>query len=1204
MKGISGMKNMKTVLLLLLFFALIASLAAQSKEYEGPTDAAGDMSAVREGVMNGNRVVTQFQNTAELAMHPATPNYSSWWPRGEGGQCMSHGHVVIMTTRVYLHRESKEPVDDPALITSLGGAGMLDTLFYCQTHHRIGMDQNRAGTIRWGFYPVFGYFNPATDYPAMSDKKNSWPVDGWPSSGFDTKWPGEWNGRFGRGIKYADLEAYIVANDAQDLEYLQEDFPNKYYPRGTKKIGEINPDVSIQKGSPWGGLGLRNEARFYQWNNLEARDCIFMEFTIANISNFDYPEMAFGFWVDNGIGDNEEGADEVGFYDLLLDLAYSWDLNWRGQGGIVPGIMGFAFLESPGKGYDGLDNDDDGLLDEKRDNTPTAIIGPTDGIYDLDKFLAFYYKELEDLKDHWDADEDQDWDDGEDVDGDGNYHGPDDYPGDDVGLDGVGPGEINYTDADEGECDHRPSFREGVGCEPDFNYTDITESDMLGLTSFRYFNHPPTPYEQALLFFNDDRGQYEMIASDSLTREAYRQPADLIELFGSFPFILPRGRTERISMSELHSYENSAGFNQDPPSAPVMFQLKQIVQIIYERDYRFAQAPFRPTLKATPGDGYVILTWDNRADKLTREPFLNNKNDFEGYKIFRATDKDFRDAEKISDGFGNTIFKKPLFQCDIINGKTGFATYGSYNGQATYLGDDTGITHYYRDIDVQNGRSYYYAISAYDYGIPPEELAGIAGDKLGDQGIAPAENNTNITYDESETITFMPLNCAVVVAGSRAAGVTVENENIEVSFNSEKAAGSGDLTVEVGESSMLKTGTDYYATFKILELTDYKFYDMAYEYVCNGIQVYRRDGSDGDALVYEDIASKIDEEDDDDDLVPTKFNSMLVQNSEADPPYWHLPSDYPGESDIFDGIQFRVRSTLVTMLDEFNSGWLNNKNYPINMRYSEDLGGYPFDYKIIFTEEAELNSKIDALSTVRDSQGDRVTTDVLLKIPTNFYVELPGIEDPDEPGSTLRMELLIHDLNASGAFEPLEDRVLVGAPNTLTWRWNQTVFDFDFVGFDQYPETGDTYLVSVQRPFFKTDTVSFTVNAKEIRSQAEVKTSMKDIKVVPNPYIATNMMEPSLANKDRNQQRRLMFTHLPEKCSIKIFTVSGVLVRELRAPEESLVSYGGIGVTSDGILHWNLLSKEGLEIAAGLYFFYVEDLGSGETHTGKFAVVK
>ena len=1197
----------KTVLFLLLFIALSASLVAQSKEYEGPIDPAGDPSAVREGDMNGNRVVTQFQNTSELAMHPAVPNYSSWWPRGEGGQCMSHGHVVMMTTRVYLRTDNHEVVDDPNEISSLGMAGMLDTLFYCQTHFRIGMDQNNAGTVRWGFYPVFGYFNTATDFPAMSDKENSWPPEGWPSTGYEKKWQGEWNGRFGRGIKYADLEAYCVANDAQDLEYLQPTFPIKYYPRGLIKIGDENPDVSIQKGEPWGGLGLRDEMRFYQWNNLEARDCIFMEFSIANISEYDYPEMAFGFWVDNGIGDNEEGTDEVGFYDLTLDLAYSWDLNFRGQGGIVPGIMGFAFLESAGRSNDNIDNDGDGLLDERRDNEPRMIIGPEDGFLtaaDKDAFLEFYHMDEADLRDHWDADEDQDWNDGIDADGNGDYLGQDDYPGDDVGLDGVGPGEINYTGPDEGECDHRPSFKEGVGCEPDFNYTDISESDMLGLTSFRYFNHPSQPYEEAPLFFNDDRGVYEMVASDSLARVAFREPADLIEVFGSFPFPLDQGRVERISMSELHSYENPAGFDTDPPSAPVMFLLKQIVQIIYERDYRFAQAPRRPTLRATPGDGYVILTWDSRADKLTREPFLNNKNDFEGYKVFRATDKDFKDAEKISDGFGNQIFKKAIFQCDKINGKTGFAPYGAYNGQAVYLGDDTGITHYYMDQNVQNGRSYYYAIAAYDYGIPPDELAGIAGDQLGDRGIAPAENNTNITYDESETITFMPLNCAVVVPGPKAAGITVENENIEVEYNSDKTEESGEFAVQVRESSMLKTGSDYYAKFKIDPLTDFHFFDLAYEYVCNGVQIYRKDGQDGDAVVYEDVAEVIEE---DGDLIPTKFGSMLVKNTDADPPYWHLPSEAPGESDIFDGISFTLRTNELAMLDEFNSGWLNNKYYGMNIRYGDNLTGYPFDYKIVFTDAAQQYPvKLDGVSTLRDAAGNRVTTDALLQIPLNLYVELPGIIDPEDETkqNTLRLDLLINDLNGNGAFDPMEDRVLVGAVHSDTKRWTNTLFDFDFIGFEEYPEAGDAYFIRMQRPFSQNDSISFRVDARQVKTAEATKRSMKDIKVVPNPYIGTNLMEQSLANKDRNQQRRLLFTHLPERCTIKIFTVSGVLIRELRAPEESLVSFGGLGVSSEGVLHWNMLTSEGLEIAAGLYFYHVEDLQTGETHTGKFAVVK
>ena len=57
-------------------------------------------------------------------------------------------------------------------------------------------------------------------------------------------------------------------------------------------------------------------------------------------------------------------------------------------------------------------------------------------------------------------------------------------PGDDLGLDGVGPFDINYDGPDEGECNHKPDFVEGVGSEPNFASTDISESDMLGLTGF------------------------------------------------------------------------------------------------------------------------------------------------------------------------------------------------------------------------------------------------------------------------------------------------------------------------------------------------------------------------------------------------------------------------------------------------------------------------------------------------------------------------------------------------------------------------------------------------------------------------------------------------------------------------------------------------------------------------------------------------
>ena len=81
-----------------------------------------------------------------------------------------------------------------------------------------------------------------------------------------------------------------------------------------------------------------------------------------------------------------------------MDISYSWDENGIGVAGLLPGIMGFAYLESPGIAYDGVDNDDDGIIDEKEIIQATAIVGPTEGIADLAKFLDFYKLTAADLK--------------------------------------------------------------------------------------------------------------------------------------------------------------------------------------------------------------------------------------------------------------------------------------------------------------------------------------------------------------------------------------------------------------------------------------------------------------------------------------------------------------------------------------------------------------------------------------------------------------------------------------------------------------------------------------------------------------------------------------------------------------------------------------------------------------------------------------
>ena len=400
-KPILSFISLATVLLV---FSLKV-FAQSSEKYEGPDDPAGDRGALREGVMDGNQMLMVFRNNTQIG-YKYMIDGSKWPKDSEKGLQIFDVLSVLIGSRVFLEQDSI-PVTDEDQIVSRSD---LDSLFYVQTiwNYEDMLDRNPAGDIVWGLHAVPSYFNELSETPAISNDPFSWPPAGWPSRGDETKWPGEWNGRFGRGVKYAQLESYFVANDAQDQEYLQPGRRVKYYPRPGVNIGDKNPDVTIQKGMPWGGLGLRVEVRGYQWENPQTRDVIFWEYNIDNISEYDLPRSAFGFFIDSGVGNAfnvGDDADDLGGFDAPSDMAFEWDSNNVGAGGYAPGTIGIAFLESPGIPFDEKDNDDDGLTDERRDNQAISKVGPYDSITDLSKFLESYGVKEESLKEHWEAGE-------------------------------------------------------------------------------------------------------------------------------------------------------------------------------------------------------------------------------------------------------------------------------------------------------------------------------------------------------------------------------------------------------------------------------------------------------------------------------------------------------------------------------------------------------------------------------------------------------------------------------------------------------------------------------------------------------------------------------------------------------------------------------------------------------------------------------
>ena len=1155
------MKKINLTIFVLLIIRMSFAFG-QGKLYDGPDDPAGDIAAEREGYMTGNRVYLYFKNNTELSDWPKVD--VSRWPNTYDGVKMVDGIGLLIGARTFM-RNDTIPVTDPSEIIQLNSVGALDTLHFLQTSYREEMDTDPTGTVEWGLYPVFGYFDELSEYPAMSNRSDSWPIGGWPDAPdfVDEKGNTEWNGRFGRGVKYASLETYFVANDAQDQEYLGIEDRVKYYPKPGRFIGDIRPNVTIQKNAPWGGLGIRVEQRGFQWNNAQTRDALFWEYNISNVSDYDIPEVSFGYWVDNAIGDNIAGSgedDELGYFDTKIDMAYSWDIDGIGQGGFRTGTMGFAYLESPGLGYDGVDNDEDGLIDEQRDNDATQLIGPTDGITDMNAFLEFYNLQASDLKEHWDADEDQDWEDGNDLNGDGIYQ-INEFAGDDVGLDGVGPSELNYYGPDEGECNHKPDRSEGMA-EPNFAETDVSESDMVGLTSFLLFrvpSHSP-PYNN---WFRNDKSMWALVGADSLV-ESVEWTSNLIEVFASGPFPLFQGRTERISMAEIHSYDPLEGLNSEDHRAPSLFNKKKVVQVIYEKDYRWASEPKMPTLTATPMDGKVILTWDNVSDTKTREPLLGNINDFEGYKLYRTTDKKLSDPPYITDGYGDPLSIIPIFQCDLIDSLTGFATYGiDETGSAYYLGDDTGIRHYYIDNEVQNGVTYYYSLIAYDYGIPD----------LG-PGIAPTPNNINtIELDENEDVRIHGSNVQIVTPHKKAAGyIPDEIANLDTA----NVIGTPVVLPEILSKSDLKENHVYKIKFGIdtLKNTNYKY---GLQYTNNGLYVY--DQTAGDSLIYQETTEKF-------------AGNNLVYNDSLD--IWYFNNFKKFSTDVFDGLRLNLTFPFTTAeYDLLNSDWLIGDAPILISPASAENQYYPWDYDIVFTENDSAYTGKTNPSRVYDETSTRLNRNQLIyNQKFNFYVinkTFPDSADNYEP-----LDLIVHDVNDNDVFDMVGDRILVG-PVTDNGSWSGTAFAITFLDSTNLPKPEDVYRMTFQRPFWTTDSITFSIKSYDsIIDEVDLKTKMDSIKVVPNPYVATNAMESAVANFYLNQRRSLMFTNIPARCTIKIFTMSGVLIDEIDVEN----------MADKGIVHWDLQTKEGLEIAAGMYVFYVKAKETGDEKIGKFAVIK
>src|SRR3989441_9000463 len=94
------------------------------------------------------------------------------------------------------------------------------------------------------------------------------------------------------------------------------------------------------------------------------------------------------------------------------------------------------------------------------------------------------------------------------------------------------------------------------------------------------------------------------------------------------------------------------------------------------------------------------------------------------------------------------------------------------------------------------------------------------------------------------------------------------------------------------------------------------------------------------------------------------------------------------------------------------------------------------------------------------------------------------------------------------------------------------------------------------------------------------------VHTVPDPYYVTNALEVTANTKV------LKFVNLPAQCVIRIYSVSGILIRVLTHNDPT----GGAEET------WNLRNRNNQFVASGVYFYHVET-ADGKTKLGRFTVV-
>ena len=590
----------------------------------------------------------------------------------------------------------------------------------------------------------------------------------------------------------------------------------------------------------------------------------------------------------------------------------------------------------------------------------------------------------------------------------------------------------------------------------------------------------------------------------------------------------------------------------------------QFVQDAYNSFFQVPKPPTQPKVRLVELDQTIVLNWGWDPESVAKTESVGSPGfEFEGYNVYQLPSAE----ATLSQGTKIATF-------DLVNGVTtilGIALdeqSGVVLDVPLQIGSDGGLQRYItmtrdalRSGPLVNGQQYYFAVTAY----------------------------SRATSEEAATTTTLESSPQTIICVPQVAppGITRTHEAPGEVLPVEHTKGIGDASVwaMVVDPTALQQ-----AAYKVT------FNDDATWSLSRG----------GEILVDRESNISLDESYPIVEGIQVKVGNLVFTN-----PTTYISAQVTNDADPEDGdLSLWGDGTLFGYSDGYGSTFWEGGGAGDN-RLVRDI-----EFRFTGVWDADSTAIVEGgsmatLGGVSGGSGERdiaahpfkpaevsdSTGAFLQRVPFEIW----DVEDPDNPR---QLNAVFFDRGADGSRDdgsvvyhqtynmPGRDYITIVhtdydptkihelTDDNTTW-----VYFFSQGGASVW-STGDVLKITIGNTVVAgEDEFEFSVTAATY-SEALAKENVEKINVFPNPYLGVNLAETS------RYSHFVTFSYLPPKANIRIFDMSGTLVRTIEKDDPSQFT------------RWDLQNQNQLPVASGMYIAHIELPGIGESRILKLAVIQ